>query len=85
MQQTATRAALFATPDAQLMVHSNGELSLLCDATTRKVHSIFPDEALGIELKNLLPTPNVWHRYLNEAQMMLADLPVNRARVERWW
>ncbi len=80
---TAALASLFATPDAKLTAHSNGELSLLCDATTPKVQSIFPDEALGSELKNLLPTPKVWQRYLNEAQMLLADLPVNRARSAR--
>ena len=80
---TAALASLFATPDAQLIAHRNGELSLLCDATTPKVHAIFPDEALGSELKNWLPTPNVWQRYLNEAQMLLANLPVNRARAAR--
>ena len=80
---TAALASLFATPDAQLIAHRNGELSLLCDAATPKVHAIFPDEALGSELKNWLPTPNVWQRYLNEAQMLLANLPVNRARAAR--
>ena len=80
---TAALVTLFATPDAQLIVHGNGELSLLCDATTPKVQAIFPDEALGSELKNLLPTPNVWQRYLNEAQMLLANLPVNLARAAR--
>jgi len=80
---TAALASLFATPDAQLIAHGNGQLSLLCAAATPKVHAIFPDEALGVELKNWLPTPNVWQRYLNEAQMLLANLPVNRARAGR--
>lgn len=76
-------ADLFVTPDAQLIVHSNGELSLLCCAATPAVQAAFPDEALGCDLKTMLPTPKVWQRYLNEAQMRLADLPVNRTRVAR--
>ncbi len=80
---TAALAGLFATSDAQLIAHPNGELSLLCEAATPAVQAAFPDEALGCELKSMLPTPNVWQRYLNEAQMVLADLPVNRARAAR--
>ncbi len=80
---TAALAGLFATSDAQLIVHPDGELSLLCEAATPAVQAAFPDEALGCELKSMLPTPNVWQRYLNEAQMVLADLPVNRTRAAR--
>ena len=80
---TAALASLFATPDAQLVEHGNGELSLLCDASTPAVQAGFPDEVLGCDLKSMLPTPKVWQRYLNEAQMLLADLPVNRARAAR--
>lgn len=79
----AALASLFATPDAQLIEHRNGELSLLCEAATPPVQAIFPDEALGCDLKSMLPTPKIWQRYLNEAQMLLADLPVNRARAAR--
>ncbi len=75
--------ALFNTPDAQLVCHSDGALSLLCDATTPPVQGLFPDEALGLELKHALPTPLVWQRYLNEAQMLLAGLPLNLARAAR--
>ena len=77
---TAALASLFATPDAQLIEHRNGELSLLCDAATPAVQAAFPDEVLGCDLKSMLPAPKVWQRYLNEAQMLLANLPVNRAR-----
>ena len=80
---TAALAALFASADAQLIVHPGGELSLLCDAATPAVQAAFPDEALGCELKSMLPNPKVWQRYLNEAQMLLANLPVNRARTAR--
>ena len=80
---TAALAALFVSADAQLIAHSGGELSLLCDAATPAVQAAFPDEALGCELKNMLPNPKVWQRYLNEAQMLLANLPVNRARTAR--
>lgn len=80
---TAALASLFATLDAQLIEHGKGELSLLCEAATPPVQAAFPDEALGCDLKNMLPTPNVWQRYLNEAQMLLADLAVNRARAAR--
>ncbi len=76
-------AGLFASSDAQLVVHPSGELSLLCAAETPVVQAAFPDEALGCELKSMLPTPSVWQRYLNEAQMVLASLPVNRARAAR--
>ena len=80
---TAALASLFATPDAQLIEHRNGELSLWCDASTPAVQAAFPDEVLGCDLKSMLPTPKVWQRYLNEAQMLLADLPINRARAAR--
>ena len=80
---TAALAALFASADAQLIAHAGGELSLLCEAATPAVQAAFPDEALGCELKNMLPNPKVWQRYLNEAQMLLANLPVNRARTAR--
>ena len=82
-ETTAALASLFASADAQLIAHSGGELSLLCDASTPAVQAAFPDEALGCELKNMLPNPKVWQRYLNEAQMLLANLPVNRARTAR--
>ena len=80
---TAALASLFTSADAQLIAHRGGELSLLCDASTPAVQAAFPDEALGCELKNMLPNPKVWQRYLNEAQMLLANLPVNRARTAR--
>ncbi len=80
---TAALAGLFATSDAQLVAHSGGELSLVCEAATSPVQAAFPDEALGCELKSMLPNPKVWQRYLNEAQMLLANLPVNRARTAR--
>jgi hypothetical protein len=76
-------ATLFAEADAKLLVHANGALSLICHESTPKVEAIFPDQALGSELKSLLPTPLVWQRYLNEAQMLLAQLPLNQARAER--
>ena len=82
-ETTAALANLFASADAQLIAHSGGELSLLCDASTPAVQAAFPDEALGCELKNMLPNPKVWQRYLNEAQMLLANLPVNRALTAR--
>ena len=79
----AALAGLFASADAQLISHLGGEFSLMCEAATPAVQAAFPDEALGCELKSMLPTPNVWQRYLNEAQMLLANLPVNRVRAAR--
>jgi hypothetical protein len=82
-QIAAALATVFNTPDAQLIVHQDNELSVLCNASTLPVQSLFPDEALGLELKNALPTPLIWQRYLNEAQMLLASLPLNLARSAR--
>jgi hypothetical protein len=77
-----TLSGLFNAPDAQLVRHG-AHMSLLCAASTPRVSALSPDLARGSAVKAHLPTPLQWQRYLNEAQMLLNDAPVNRARIAR--